>query len=123
MNLLLVLMLMQQVPHQHRQGQQSQVSNAPVENRDAVATFDGVFKSADKKHVYVEVENGQTMEMYITGATKFIREGKPAKPADFQSGDPVTVDSSRDARFNLIAVRVEAAKKETDKKQERQPDK
>jgi hypothetical protein len=120
MNLLLVVMLMQQVPRQHRQTQ-PQVSNAPVENRDAVATIDGAFKSADKKHLYVEVENGQTMEMYITGSTKFIREGKPAKPADFQSGEAVTVDTSRDARFNLIAVRVEAVKKDADKKQERQP--
>jgi hypothetical protein len=42
----------------------------------------------------------------------------PAKASEFQSGEPVTVDTSRDAHFNLIAVRVEAAKK-----QERQPDK
>jgi hypothetical protein len=74
----------------------------------AVATFDGEFKSADKKYVTVEVEDGQTMRMFITRGTKFIRDGKPARPADFHQGDKVSVDAERDARMNMLAVRVEA---------------
>ena len=58
----------------------------------------------------ITVEDGQTMQMSITGSTKFIRDGKPAKAADFHSDDAVTVDASRDAHFTLIAVRVEAVK-------------
>ena len=76
----------------------------------AVATFKGEFKSADKKFLFVEVEDGQTMRMYITRATKFIRDGKPAKAADFQSGEKVNVDAERDARMNMLAVKIEKIK-------------
>jgi hypothetical protein len=76
----------------------------------AIATFSGVFKSADKKYVVVAVENGETMRMYITRATKFIRAGKPAHASDFADGDNVDVDAERDVRMNLLAVRIEAKK-------------
>lgn len=79
-------------------------------NTDAVATFTGTFKSADKKYVTIIVAEGNTMQMYITHSTKFIRDGKPAKAKDFVADENVSVDASRDARFNLIAVRVEAVK-------------
>jgi hypothetical protein len=79
---------------------------------DAIATFAGTFKSADKKFLVIEVENGQTMRMYITGSTKFVRDGKPAKASDFHTGESVSVDASRDARLNLLAVKVEPAKPE-----------
>jgi hypothetical protein len=113
-------MLMQQVPRP-RTPRQQQAPNAQVQATDAVATFDGTFKSADKKHVIIEVENGQTMQMFITGATRFVREGKPAKAADFQSGEPVTVEAERDVRFNLIAVKVEGGIKQAGGKKDRQP--
>jgi len=74
-----------------------------------VATFSGVFKSADKKFITIEVEDGQAMRMYITGSTKFIRDNKPAKVSDFHVDDPVTVDASRDTLLNLVAVRVASA--------------
>ena len=75
-------------------------------NTDAVATFTGTFKTIDKKFLFVEVEDGQVMRMYMTGSTKFVRDGKPAKAADFHTGDSVTVDASRDARLNMLAVQV-----------------
>ena len=76
-------------------------------NTDAVASFSGTLKSADKKWIILAVENSETMKMYVTGKTRFIRNGKPAKPAEFHSGDPVTVDAERDVRLNMIAVKVE----------------
>lgn len=77
---------------------------------DAVATFDGTFKSADKKYLTIEVEEGQAMRMYITGSTKFFRDDKEVKAADFHPDEKVTVEASRDARLNLLAVRVIAVK-------------
>jgi hypothetical protein len=74
----------------------------------AIATFDGEFKSADKTYVTVELEEGQTMRMFITRGTRFIRDGKPARPSDFHLGDKVSVDAERDVRMNMLAVRVEA---------------
>jgi hypothetical protein len=85
---------------------------------DAVATVDGVFKSADKKFVEVQVESGDIMRMYITRSTKFIRDGKPVKPSEFHDGDKVTADASRDARMNMLAVRIELKKPGEDKPKE-----
>jgi hypothetical protein len=76
----------------------------------AVATFDGVLKSLDKKFLVVQVESGESMRMYVTHGTKFIRNGQPARPAQFHDGDKVTVDAERDARMNMLAVKVEAQK-------------
>jgi hypothetical protein len=74
------------------------------------ATFNGVYRGIESGHVVIEVESGQDMRMFVTGATKFIRDGKPSKASQFHDGDPVTVDAQRDLRMNLVALRVEAVK-------------
>jgi hypothetical protein len=74
------------------------------------ATFAGTFKTAEHGRIVVEVENGETMRMYVTHSTKYFRDGKPAKLSNFQNGDRVSVDAERDVRMNLVAVRVEAVK-------------
>lgn len=73
------------------------------------ATFDGVFRGIESGRLIIQVENGQNMRMFITGSTKFIRDGKRSKASEFHDGEPVTVDAERDARMNLVALRVEAA--------------
>ena len=83
----------------------------------AVATFEGVFKTSNKKFVEVQVESGDIMRMYLTHGTKFVKEGKPAHAADFHDGDKVTVDAERDVRMNLLAVKVESRKAEAKKPQ------
>lgn len=118
--LLMALMLLQYPyprPGSVPRTQQSPAGSNPA-NTDAVATFDGTFKSADKKYLFIDVEDGNTMRMYITGATKFIRDDKQVKASDFHSGDPVIVDVSRDARLNLLAVRVTAAPPKRENKPE-----
>jgi len=106
MNLAVVTLVLLQYPYPGRVPRQPQTPNLPGTNTNAVATFTGAFKSADKKFLFLEVEDGNTMRMYITGSTKFIRDDKPAKASDFHPGENVTVDASRDARLNLLAVRV-----------------
>jgi hypothetical protein len=78
----------------------------------AIATFDGVFKTANKKFVEIQVESGDTMRMYLTHGTKFVKDGKNAHASDFHDGDKVTVDAERDVRMNLLAVKIEIAKAE-----------
>jgi len=94
---------------------------------DAVATIDGVFKTADKKFVEVQVESGDIMRMYITGKTKFIRDGKAVKSSEFHDGEKVTADATRDARLNMLAVKIELVKPDEkakdDKPKEDKPDK
>jgi len=75
---------------------------------DAVATFDGIFKSADKKFLEIQVDDsGDIMRMYITRSTKFVRDGKTVKASDFHDGDKVVAEATRDARLNLLAVKIE----------------
>src|SRR3954447_23757414 len=75
----------------------------------AIATFDGVFQSATARFVEVRVEGGETMRMYVTRSTRFVRNGHPSKASEFHEGEKVTVDAERDARLNLLAVRVALA--------------
>jgi hypothetical protein len=83
---------------------------------DAVASFDGVFKSADKKFVEIQVESGDIMRMYITHNTKFVLDGKNVKPTAFHDGDKVLADATRDARMNMLAVKIENKKPDDAKK-------
>ena len=83
---------------------------------DAVASFDGVFKSADKKFVEIQVESGDIMRMYITHNTKFVLDGKNVKPTAFHDGDKVLADATRDARMNMLAVKIENKKSDDAKK-------
>jgi hypothetical protein len=118
---ILTLMLLQYpYPYPGRTQRPQPNANAGGANTDAVATFAGTFKSADKKYLFIELEDGNTMRMFITGSTKFMRDDKAAKAADFHAGENVTVDASRDARMNLLAVRVTPT---PPKAPERQPDK
>jgi hypothetical protein len=78
----------------------------------AVASFDGVFKSADRKFLEIQVESGDIMRMYITRGTRFVRDGKVVKASDFHDGDKVSADATRDVRLNLLAVKVEIRKAE-----------
>lgn len=79
----------------------------PVVNTQAVASFNGTLKSADKKWLILAVENGESLKMFVTSKTRFLRDGKAAKPADFHDGEAVVVDAERDVRLNMIAVKVE----------------
>jgi hypothetical protein len=74
------------------------------------ATFNGLYRGIESGRVVIEVENGQNMRMFVTGSTKFIRDGKRSKASEFHDGDAVAVDAERDIRMNLVAVRVEAVK-------------
>lgn len=87
-----------------------------LSNTEAVATITGTFKSADKKYIFIDVEDGNTMRVYITGSTKFFRDDKQVKVSDFHQGDSVSVDISRDNRLNMLAVRVTAVPPKPDKK-------
>jgi len=107
-SLVFVALMLLQYPYPYPGGvsPEQHTPHLPGTNTDAVATFTGAFKSADKKTLFLEVEDGNTMRMDITGSTRFFRDDKPAKASDFHQGEAITVDASRDARLNLRAVRV-----------------
>jgi hypothetical protein len=121
--LAIVTLLLFQYPYPYpgRVPRQPQTPNLPGTNTDAVATFTGSFKSADKKFLFLDLEDGNTMRMYITSATKFFRDDKPAKISDFHSGENITVDVSRDARLNLLAVRVAVVPAKAPEKEKQTP--
>jgi hypothetical protein len=82
---------------------------------NAIATFEGILKADNGKFIEVQVESGETMRMYRTRGTKFIKDGKPVKPSAFHEGDKVIVDAERDVRMNLLAVKIEAPKADAPK--------
>ena len=109
MNLMVVGLMLFQYPYPDPGSVPDQLTpHLPGTNTRAVATFNGSFKSADRKFLFIDVEDGNTLQIHITGSTKFIRGDKPAKASDFHPGENVTVDAARDARLNLLAVRVTA---------------
>jgi hypothetical protein len=81
---------------------------SPQVPKSVPATFNGIYRGMESGRLVIEVESGQNMRMFTTGATKFIRDGKPSKASQFHDGDRVTVDAERDMRMNLVALRVEA---------------
>ena len=89
---------------------------------NAVATFEGTFKTSNGKFVEVQMESGDTMRMYITRGTKFIQSGKNVKAVAFHEGDRVRVDAERDLRMNMLAVKIEAMpeKKGPEKEKEKE---
>lgn len=103
--------LLQQLPGQLPRTRAPRQATAAGQgaDTDAIATFSGTFKSADKKYVNIDVEGGE-MRMYLTHSTKFVRDGKAAHASDFESGELVVADTSRDARLNLLAVKIELVK-------------
>lgn len=84
------------------------------------ATFEGVFRSVESGRIVIEVQSGNSMRLFVTGATKYIRDGKPSKLSALHDGDPVTVDAERDALMNMVALRVEVAKPKPAKPPEKQ---
>jgi hypothetical protein len=71
------------------------------------ATFTGIYRGMESGRVIIEMGPDQNMRMFVTGSTKFIRDGKKSKASEFHDGDTVTVDAERDLRMNLVALRVE----------------
>ena len=71
------------------------------------ATFTGIYRGVESGHVIIEIGPDRNMRMFVTGSTKFIRDGKKSKASEFHDGDTVTVDAERDLRMNLVALRVE----------------
>ena len=87
------------------------------------ATFTGTFQGIESGgHLVLEVEGGHQLRMFVLGSTKFIRDGKSVKSSEFHEGDPVSVDAERDARMNLVALRVEKAKPAPPASKEKPPE-
>ncbi len=102
--LVLALTLLQQ-PRRQRVPPGGGLSDVPL---NAVATFDGVFKTASKKFVEIQLPTGDTMRMYITKDTKFVKDGKTVASKAFEDGDKVTAEAERDARMNMLAVKIQS---------------
>ena len=59
-----------------------------------------------KKDVILEVGEDQSISFHISGKTKFLKEGKPIKPAAIAPGASLTIDGKRDLLGNVDAVTV-----------------
>ncbi len=86
-----------------RQGR-SQTSISPLETPPA--TFHGTLRSLTKKEVVLALPEDQSVAFHISHKTKFLKDGKPVKPADIHTDTALTVEGKRDALGNVEAVTV-----------------
>jgi hypothetical protein len=87
---------------QHKASPQNKVS----ELETPVATFHGKLASVSKKDLVLDVGEDQSISFHVSGKTKFLKAGKPIKPAAIAPGSSVTIDGKRDLLGNVDAVTV-----------------
>jgi hypothetical protein len=71
-----------------------------------VATFHGKLKSLSKKEIVLELGEDQSIAFHVSGKTRFLKNGKPIKPAAIAAGAALTIDGRRDLLGNVDAVTV-----------------
>lgn len=71
-----------------------------------VATFHGKLQSLSKKDIVLEIGEDQTIDFHISHKTRFLKDGKPIKPAAIPAGAALTVEGKRDLLGNVDAVTV-----------------
>ena len=71
----------------------------------AVASFDGTLRSLDKKHVFLEMGEEQTLSIEVNKKTLFFKGAKAVAARDIAAGSIVTVEAKKVAN-QLVAVAV-----------------
>ncbi len=76
-------------------------------------TFEGKVKVANTKEVRIDTDSeAQSLTFRVTHKTKFLKDGKPIKPADIPLETIVSVDATRepDLKFTALTVVVSPPK-------------
>jgi hypothetical protein len=89
-----------------RRGRQAQPQTKVSELETPVATFHGTLKSLSKKEVVLAMPEDQSIVFHVSHKTKFLKDGKPIKPAAIPADATLTVDGKRDLLGNVEAVSV-----------------
>jgi hypothetical protein len=96
-----------------RRGPSAATANSGPYTGPAV-TFHGTVKVLTKKELIVDLdkagptEDQQTLTFRVSRKTKFLKDDKEIKPADFAVGMHITVDATRDGDQKLSALNVMA---------------
>ena len=92
--------------HGRRGATGSGVSAPPL--KGITITTHGVLKQLAKKEIMIHTDEDQIMTFRRSGKTKFLRDGREAKPTDFDLESIVTVDAVEDNDLKLLAIAVRA---------------
>ena len=69
-------------------------------------TFHGKLKDRDKKKIELETDENQLVTIWLSGKTKFLKDGKAIKASAIDLETPVTVDASEDKDLSILAIAV-----------------
>jgi hypothetical protein len=73
-----------------------------------LATFSGAVHGVSDKQVTIETSEGNLLDFDINRNTKILRDKKPIKASDLQTGDMVTIDARQQMAKFLVAVIITA---------------
>jgi len=77
-------------------------------NAVPLAHFNGKVKSATKKEITIETDEGNLVEFTINRKTRTERGGKSISPSELKTGDGVTVEARQELLGYLVAVEIKA---------------
>jgi hypothetical protein len=69
-----------------------------------LATFSGAVHGVSSKQITIETSEGNLVDFDINRNTKILRDKKPIKASDIETGDHVTIDARQQMAKFLVAV-------------------
>src|SRR5262245_30859272 len=79
---------------------------------EPLPTFHGTFQSAANGKLYLNTEDENQLEFYVSKKTTFYDGDKKVKPGDIKAGTKIAVDAKRivATRMDAVTVRIETEK-------------
>jgi hypothetical protein len=78
----------------------------PGAYKGVAGSFHGKVKDLTKKEIMIQTDDDQTVSIYLSGKTKFLKGAAKIKPSDIDMETLVTVDASEESDLSLTAVDV-----------------
>lgn len=75
------------------------------------ATFHGTVHAVSKKQMTIENEDGNLLDFDINRKTRLMRGKTEISSADFETGEPVTIEAREEMGKFLVAVSITAEPK------------
>lgn len=85
---------------------QQGIKQSPTSIPLVAGSFDGTLASVDRKHIRLTMAEEQYVEFVRTRKTKFLLNDKEVDAKLLQVGDKVTVEATKEANGDLVALQI-----------------
>src|SRR5712692_50162 len=89
-----------------RPGRKQKKTTPADKTSEPLLNLSGKLRKIDDASIVVEAQDTRILNFKLTDATKFLRDAKESKPADFHPGDHVLIEAKQDEQGYLYAVNV-----------------